>query len=91
MLLLLTCLIACMGINSCCHTSQIEHYQPQLPPVPELADPGRPIANGDERDELVIIMKQAYTIEELLNWIDTVKKITSSKIITEKSEDKDNN
>ena len=48
-------------------------YQPVLPPVPTLIDPGRPVADGDETDELEIIIKQAHTIEDLMLWIYSVE------------------
>ena len=50
-------------------------YHPEIPPVPELTDPGRPVVNADETEELYIIMIQAQNIQKLLLWADTVKKI----------------
>jgi len=47
-------------------------YKPVLPPVPALIDPGRPVADGDETDELEIIIRQAHTIQDLMLWINTV-------------------
>jgi len=53
-----------------CATNRTIVYVPVLPVRPALVDPGRPIANGDETDELEIILKMAHTIEVLELWAD---------------------
>lgn len=74
--LFLACLIVCTALGSC--TTTIERtviYQPVIPPIPVLEDPGRPIRTSpgdDEDDELEIILKQAHTIESLMLWIRSV-------------------
>ena len=62
-----------IAFTGCQTTERTVVYQPVLPPVPTLIDPGRPVADGDETDELEIIIKQAHIIENLLLWIYSVE------------------
>lgn len=71
--LLFLCLI--VFILSACVTkeTQVVVHQPVLPPISAPTHPGYPVANGDEGDELEIILKQAHTVEDLWLWIVTVQ------------------
>ena len=63
-------LLACLTVFTACVTSKTIVYVPSLPERPELTDPGRPVDNGSEADELEIILIMAQSIEELNLWID---------------------
>ena len=63
-------LLACLIVFTGCVTSKTIVYVPSLPERPVLADPGRPVDNGSEADELEIILIMAQSIEELNLWID---------------------
>ena len=71
MTLLVLSLTVFMG---CVTTEKTVIYKPVLPPAPVVSDPGRPVANGDETDELEIIIAQAQTIEMYTLWADSVMK-----------------
>ena len=73
-------LLACLIVFTGCVTSKTIVYVPSLPERPELTDPGRPVDNGSEDDELEIIMIMAQSIEELNLWIDTaVERVAALK------------
>ena len=70
---ILSLVIFLIAFTGCQTIEKTVIYQPVLPPVPTLIDPGRPVADGNETDELEIIIKQAHTIEVLLLWIYSVE------------------
>ena len=73
-------LLACLIVFTGCVTSKTIVYVPSLPERPELTDPGRPVDNGSEEDELEIILIMAQSIEELNLWIDTaVERVAALK------------
>lgn len=62
-----------------CETVKYVEIYPELPEKPIIVDPGRPSLNGDEMDELEVIINQTNLIVDLKLWISTVLKRMGKK------------